>query len=182
MQYFRDTATDQIYAYDDDVTVTLTGSVSTVTAKIPVQNEDDTGKLVTSFVDTEIAAPTTLQPCAEPVPPAPPAPTPADLARTALASGLAITSTGTPALDGVYACDPEAQAKLMATDLYITKRGTFYGGVSTYPWVDMEGNPHIFTMAEFDNLATAIANYVAALDLVIAGQSETLPAATATIA
>lgn len=115
--------------------------------------------------------------------PAPPGPSPAQQAMAALGQGLTVTSTGTPALDATYAVDAAAQAKMTATELYILKNGTFPGGSTTIAWPDIAGTLHTFpSTAVYAAWATAIADYVAALDLVIATDTGTLPAAAKTIA
>jgi hypothetical protein len=111
------------------------------------------------------------------------APTPAQLANTALGAGLAITSTSTPALNGTYAIDNASQGKIAAISVYILTNAKFPGGVASYPLVDMSGTPHTFpTTASFQAFATAVADYVAALDAIIATNSGTLPTAAKTIA
>ncbi|MGC9271934.1 hypothetical protein [Acidiphilium sp.] len=115
-------------------------------------------------------------------PPAPPAPTLAQQATAAIGKGIAITSTGTPALDGTYACDETAQGQLNRVAGYITTNGKFPAGLTAMPWPDISGVVHEFaTTAEFQALASAVANYVVELDAVIMGLATTLPAASATI-
>jgi hypothetical protein len=115
--------------------------------------------------------------------PAAPAPTLAEQAATALTAGITITSTSNPALNGTYACDPNAQARIQAISLYGVVNSAFPGGGSTYPWLDTSGTPHTFpNVAAFQGFATAVANYVAALDFVLAGVSSTLPSSSVTIA
>lgn len=112
-----------------------------------------------------------------------PAQTPADLAYSAMASGIQITSTSTPALNGTYTIDGIAQGRIASVSTYILVNGVFPGGLTEYPWIDMAGSPHTFpTTTEFQAFATAVADYVAALDLIIVTGEGTLPSATATIA
>jgi hypothetical protein len=111
-----------------------------------------------------------------------PTPTLADQAAAAIASGLAITSTATPALDGTYACDDAAQARINRVSVYLQVNGSFPGGASTIVWVDATGAQHTFTEAQFKTFTAAIGTYVAALDDVILGIITTMPSATATIA
>lgn len=118
------------------------------------------------------------------VPYTPPVPTPtlAQQAQAAILAGVQITSTGTPALSGTYACDPAAQAKIMATSLFAVVNSKFPGGGATMAWADRSGAVHTFpTIAEFQAFATAVGDYVAALDAVILGQSTTLPSQPVTI-
>jgi hypothetical protein len=113
-----------------------------------------------------------------------PAPTPASVVAVALAAGLAITSTGTPAIDGTYPLDSITQFEINSVMLFIQTNGDFPGGTSTYPWFDAAGAPHIFpSIAVFKEWATAVANYVAALKLYGAGAPDaTLPQQSVTIA
>lgn len=116
-------------------------------------------------------------------PPAPSAPTLAQQAGAALGAGLAITSTATPALNGTYACDDAAQGRMNRVQGFIAANGKFPGGVSALPWPDMVGAIHTFpTTTEFTAFASAVADYVFALDQVAMGTSTSLPTAAATIA
>jgi len=113
---------------------------------------------------------------------APPAPTLAQQAAAALNAGIAITSTGTPALNGTYACDNLTQAKLSRVATFIAVNGKFPAGLTAMPWPDITGAVHEFpTIAEFQALASAVANYVVELDAVIMGLTTTLPSASTTI-
>jgi hypothetical protein len=109
-------------------------------------------------------------------------PTPAQQAAAALAAGITITSTGTPALNGTYTCDATAQARITSVQAYIQANGKFPGSTSTMVWVLMNGSVVTFpTTAEFTAFATAVANYVWDLDEIILTNAGTLPAAQATI-
>lgn len=95
-------------------------------------------------------------------------------AQAAIAGGLQIVSTGTPALDGIYAASASAQENIDSTMLYIQVHGVFPTGGATMTWLDQSGAAHTFpTVAEFQAFATAEANFVAAETL---GQSFTQPA------
>lgn len=116
-------------------------------------------------------------------PPAPPAPTLAQQAAAAINAGLTITSTGTPALNGTYACDDAHQARINRVQGFIEANGKFPNGLTELPWPDMSGAIHLFpTTAEFTAFASAIADYVMALDAVIMGVSTALPAISVKIA
>jgi hypothetical protein len=118
------------------------------------------------------------------VPYTPPAPvlTLAQQAAAALYAGITITSTGTPALNGVYSCDKQAQSNIQAVQIYIQANGKFPGSSGTYPWLDKSGAPHVFpSVAEFTAFATAIADYVADCQMIVYTGAGTLPAPTATI-
>ncbi|MGH6976700.1 MAG: hypothetical protein ACREED_06715 [Stellaceae bacterium] len=83
----------------------------------------------------------------------------------ALAAGIAITSTGTPSLNGTYALDPQTRSNITAEQVYIATKGTFTNGLATKPWPDKSGALHTFqTTAEFTAFAVAVAQYVDALN------------------
>lgn len=114
-----------------------------------------------------------------------PASTAAGKAAAAMAAGLTITCTSTPALDGVYAVDQAAQARINAIETAILKNGAFPGSNGSqiaYPKID--GTLVVFpSTALFSEFATAVANFVADLDLYAAGATgASLPAAALTIA
>ena len=107
----------------------------------------------------------------------------AQQAQMALAAGLTIASAGTPAIDGAYAVDPATQAKIAAVEVYIIKNGTFPGGAASYAWPTLAGGFATFpSVAVYQTWATAIADYVSALDIIAAVDSGALPAASVTIA
>lgn len=163
MQIYIDTATQQVWAFDDDVVATQSGGAYSF--------KSATGE--------ELSTPATLQPYTVP---APPPPTLSQQAQNALAAGLTITSTGTPTLDGVYAVDAGAQANITATMLYVQVNGKFPGSSTTQTWGLMNGSVVVFpSTAEFTAFATAVANYAADLIEIAMTNTGTLPAATATI-
>lgn len=119
----------------------------------------------------------------------PPAPSAAEQLATqvakAFAAGITITSTSTPALNGTYAIDPAAQQRINAIETAILKNGAFPGSSGTQlAYYDAAGAPHVFpSVAEFSAFATAVANFVADLDLYAAGApGASLPSADVTIA
>lgn len=119
------------------------------------------------------------------IPYSPPPPTLSliDQANFALASGLTIHSTSSPGLNGPYSCDVLIQGKIGAVSTYILVNSKFPGGADVFPWLDFNGEPHVFmSTAMFQVFATAIADYVSALDLIIATNSGSLPVSTVTIA
>lgn len=92
-------------------------------------------------------------PAPQPVAPAPP-------------TSVQVNSTSTPALSGVYAFDAVTQSKILAVSLYISVNGKFPAGQTSFPWPDASGAMHIFTTtAQFQSLASALADYATALDL-----------------
>ena len=112
----------------------------------------------------------------------PPTPTLAQQAQAAISAGFAVTSTSTPALNGTYACDDAHQARINRVQGFIAANGKFPNGLTSLPWPDITGAVHEFSStAEFTAFASAVADYVMALDAVIMGISTTLPPAKATI-
>jgi hypothetical protein len=86
---------------------------------------------------------------------------------------MQVASTAEPALNGTYAIDPASQQKVQAISLYIAVNGKFPGGQSQQAWKDAAGIVHVFTStAEWQALATAMADFVAAIDL---GQTPSQP-------
>lgn len=111
------------------------------------------------------------------------APSPAQQAQVALSAGLTVASSGTPAIDGTFSVDPASQAKIAAVEVYILKNGTFPGGAASYQWPTMGGGFVTFpNIAAYQAWATAIADYVSALDMIIAADSGDLPSASIAIA
>lgn len=107
-----------------------------------------------------------------------------------LTLSVQVNSTGTPALDGVYAIDPKSQRNITAEALYIqttTAQGSakFTNGQTTKAWYDTSGAAHTFTTAQFISFAEAIAAYVdgilAAQLAMAAGQTPTWPTSPLTI-
>jgi hypothetical protein len=110
-------------------------------------------------------------------PPAPPPPTVAQQAAAAAMAGWAVTSTSTPAINGTYAIDTASQQQVAAISLYIQVNARFPASQTTFNWSDVNGTAHAFpTTAVFQEFATAMADYSAVLDLIVAGASLSLPA------
>jgi len=96
-------------------------------------------------------------------------PTPQQIAAQKLGNGIAITSTGTPALNATYAIDPLTQGQIASVSIYIQTNGRFPAALSVLPWPDITGTMHSFVSpAQFTAFATAVADVVTAIDL---GQS-----------
>ena len=94
--------------------------------------------------------------------------TPAQLAQgayaAAIAAGVVIVSTGTPALNGTYAIDQASLSRITAEQVYIATTGTFTNGQTTRAWLDASGTPHVFpSTAEFTAFAETVAQYEDAL-------------------
>lgn len=115
----------------------------------------------------------------------PPATTPslAQQAMLAFGAGLRVTSASAPAIDASYAIDAASQAKIAAVEVYILKNGAFPGMAASYPWPTLAGAIVTFpNVTVFQDWATAVANYVSALDIIIATNAGALPSAIAAIA
>lgn len=88
-------------------------------------------------------------------------------ALAAIAAGIVITSTATPALNGTYPIDPATQVKLNSAVTYIMLNNAFPPALAaSMPWYDASGTPHIFTaISDFKHFATAFADFVAHVDI-----------------
>ncbi|MGF6664837.1 hypothetical protein QF000_006505 [Paraburkholderia atlantica] len=121
---------------------------------------------------------------------APAAPTAAELeaqelaqsAQHALATGLQIASTGTPALNGTYAVDQLSQSDIIAIETSLNAGKGFPGGSSTFGYPDATGAMHTFSEANFTDFAAAVRDFVYGCRAAIAGTSTSLPASVVTIA
>lgn len=115
-----------------------------------------------------------------------PGPTPTEIAAavyaTFIAGGLTVTSTGTSALNGVYALDETTQSDIAVEAQFISTFSEFTnGGTVNLQWPLQNGTLVSFpTTAEFLALAKASGQVVAAAKLA-AGQGSAMPVATATI-
>ena len=105
--------------------------------------------------------------------------------NTAIGAGLAITSTGTPALNATYALDATSQAQLYQIAIYAQTFGVFPNGQSTMAYPDATGAPHTFNPTQIANLLKAVAPYVSSLNTTLAtieaGGSASWPTPSATI-
>lgn len=109
--------------------------------------------------------------------------TSAQSATLALATGLTVASTGTPAVNGTYACDAATQQQMMAEILAINTNGTFADGTTSIEWRNWAMTATAtFTVALFKELVTAVGAFVSGNTKVINGLSTTLPPASVTIA
>jgi hypothetical protein len=108
---------------------------------------------------------------------------PPTVGADALAAGLTITSTGTPALNGTYSCDALSQTDVVAIEASLNAgKGFPGGGGSTFNYPDASGVMHSFSETNFTNFAAAVRDFVYGCKSVIAGTSTTLPASSVTIA
>ncbi|WGS53593.1 hypothetical protein LFL96_21280 [Paraburkholderia sp. D15] len=108
--------------------------------------------------------------------------TPQMAALAALAAGISIVSTGTPALNATYACDSLTQSDIVAIETSLNAGKGFPGGGGSFNYPDAAGVMHTFSESNFSNFAAAVRDYVYALKSVMSGASSTLPAASTTIA
>lgn len=81
--------------------------------------------------------------------------------------GLALTCTGTPALNATYAVDENAQLRIMAQFIsFLMSANTFTNGTTSMQWPDINGTLHTFTVAQFKAFGGAINKYLDAVSLV----------------
>lgn len=103
-------------------------------------------------------------------------------AQSMLGAGIALVSTGTPALNGTYACDLLSQMDIIAIETSLNAGKGFPGGVATFGYPDASGVMHSFSEADFTNFAAVVRDYVYALKSVISGARTSLPASNIIIA
>lgn len=118
-----------------------------------------------------------------PLPKPAPAPTIAQQAAAMAATGCQVTSASAPALNDTYAVDPVTILKLTSLSHYISVNGKFPAGQSVLPWPNAARTRFAaFTStAQFQQLATALADFVTEIDLAVDGASTTLPSSSKTI-
>ena len=113
------------------------------------------------------------------------APAPKALWASALASGISITSTGTPALNAIYAMTPQAQNSAAGIAASIASGQGLPHGADTINWPDVAGGLHAFNSVQFVAFADAIRNYVYDLGvaeaILSAGGTAAWPSSSATI-
>lgn len=97
----------------------------------------------------------------------------------AIKSGLAIVSISSPELNGTYGIAPQDEINL--TGLQVAVSASVFPGYCR----DMAGTKHVLSAAQFTVLATAVLNYIAALDearqAALTGASATWPTEPVTI-
>ena len=120
----------------------------------------------------------------EAVAPAPPSPAQviSAAAAAALAGGLAVTSTGTPALNGTYACDSNTTANINAEITSVMLNSTFADGTTSLAWPDTSLALHTFNVTQFKAFATALAAFVSGVRKYAMGINSSLPSSSVTIA
>ena len=100
--------------------------------------------------------------------------------NAAIAAGIQITSTSTSSLNGTYAIGPNNQTAISAVMTGIANGLGLPGSGSTFYYLDTSGTPHSFTADQFKAFATAVRDYLYALDLFAAGHGSQ-PSASVTI-
>lgn len=81
-----------------------------------------------------------------------------------LVSGINITSTSTPSLNGIYALDTNSVNNLNGLFLTVRVGDGFPEGASTFEYVDISGNPHSFDETHFLAFCVAVRNYLYTLN------------------
>jgi hypothetical protein len=119
-------------------------------------------------------------------PAAAPAPGLAEQLAALVAAGFALTSTGTPALDGTYRVDQASLTKIAGIYAGIKGGDGLPGGGATFGYLDMAGAPHAFDADQFVAFAKLIRDFDYAGETVAAeiaaGGSPALPVAAGVIA
>jgi hypothetical protein len=100
----------------------------------------------------------------------------------AIALGVAITSTGTPAVNATYACNPVMMALLQNEALYVLSTGSssFSNSTSTLNLPDNTGLTHALTPALFMAIYRSLTRYITACRAALIAQTA-MPPNTATI-
>ncbi len=149
MQYFQDTAGLLVWAFNPDVIVTNTAGVYSFTTAAGVA----------------LTTPTTLQPCAAPVVAGPTSEQQAaTLLAAKIASGIALTSASTPALNATYALNSVSIVQIFQIGMYANQFGMFPSGGATQAYPDATRVPHSFTVVQFLAFLHAVAPLISALE------------------
>jgi hypothetical protein len=112
--------------------------------------------------------------------------TPGQLYAAAIAEGLVVTSTTTPALNGTYGVSATDQANIRDESQFISIYGEFSNGQATSSWADTYGAQRAFaSTAPFMAFAKAAMQYVSAckqtLNTLNAGSAASFPVNTVDI-
>jgi hypothetical protein len=101
------------------------------------------------------------------------------------AQGVAVQSSGTPALNATYALIPSALDALTSLSTGIAAGKPLPGGGATFNYPDATGSPHALTGTNLLNLAAAIEGYVydyqQSLGALLAGTTAAFPTQPLTI-
>jgi len=105
-----------------------------------------------------------------------------ELVKRLTLTGITITSTSTPALNGTYRVDARSQNQI--TSIYVGIKGGdgLPGNGGAFSYLDAAGMPHSFTADQFVAFAKAVRDYVYALNIASMQSSPVWPSATVTIA
>jgi hypothetical protein len=107
---------------------------------------------------------------------------PAAHLAAAMAAGVQIASTGTPAIDATYHATGERWQIMLNQAQYVATFGAFSGGLDVLPWHAISGLVQFATTAQFLAIARAIGDWLTAWQLYVAGIVEEPPAGSVTIA
>jgi len=110
-----------------------------------------------------------------------PSPTYAQQAAVLQANGVALTSTGTPALNATYGVDATSQAAMTAEMVSILANQKFTNGTTSLQWLYSTPSVAFTSTAQFTAVATALAAVVTSLANYAAVGGEA-PSMTVTIA
>lgn len=103
--------------------------------------------------------------------------------NTFIANGITVSSTATPALDGVYSVDDTSQASIATEAQFISAFSEFTnGGTVSLSWPMANGTLATFpNTASFMTFAKASAQTVAAARLAVLQETTVMPSSTVTI-
>lgn len=103
-----------------------------------------------------------------------------------IAQGIAVTSTGTPALNATYALDPVTLSQIQALATDCAAGFGFPGGAGTFAYPDLTGTPHTFDSTSIVNLYKAMRGLIYSMQITLAarlqGTDTAWPSASVTIA
>ncbi len=103
-------------------------------------------------------------------------------AAAALATGVVLTSTATPALNGSYPIGPDTETYMIGIISYISLKSSFPGNSSTLNWYDASDTAHSFTVSAFQAFAEAMCAFIHAVaDWELGGGVGSLPSNSITI-
>jgi hypothetical protein len=109
-------------------------------------------------------------------------PDPIAAAAALIAGGLAITSAGTPALNGTYGCGPSDETAINGLQTAIGVNPALFPNY----FRDKSGTSHAMTPVQFTTIAEAIMAFIVSVDealaAAVAGGAWVAPAAVANIA
>ena len=89
-----------------------------------------------------------------------------------IANGIAVTSTGTPALDATYGLDDTTLTQIQALANDCAVGFGFPNGQSTFDYPDQTGTPHTFDNTTMVNLYKAMRQTVYAMQVTLAARMQ----------